>query len=224
MKHYYKYLWDLKEVTISKKTFERKTTKISMGNLFTHKSLKQISKLRVVEQNVSSVDNKMKALQLTDPISNSGSSECMDDSMSDRENLPFQIFCYKQFIKSRNKRPARLYESKLALTEGIIKNHNSEDSLMESDGIKNHSFEEISNSLTESNAVNEISRITGDLQRINGENKKLAEYRKKLIVHLREMEKAKRMKRKLTKLDKFKKTARSSVKIIVGKRKRFAKP
>lgn len=188
-----------------------------MGNLLTNKSQKQISKAQVIDQNVSSIDKKMKILQINDPVS---SSENMDNPKSDSENLPFQIFCYKQFIKSRNKRPSGLYQSKLALTEGIIKHHN-EHPLMESNESKNLSFKQISNLLTESDAVNEISRITGDLRSISGENKKLVAYRKKLILHLREMEKAKRMRRKFTKLDKFKKTARSSVKIIVGKRKRI---
>lgn len=166
-----------------------------MGNVFTHKSQKPSNKTSVTKPDVSlPVETRMKTLQL-------------NDSVAELENLPFQIFCYKQFIKSGNKHTAaRLYQSKLALTEGIIKTHNSVED-------PDDSFLDVELGKLE------VSRME------DHENEKLSEYRKKLIVSLREIEKSKRKKRKDAKrlMSKIGKTTRNSVKIIVGKRKDIKK-
>lgn len=168
-----------------------KSRDVNMGNVFIKNCQKPKRKSNVTEYYESnSADSKMKALQL-------------NDSVADRENLPFQIFCYKQFIKSGNNPTARLYQSKLALTEGIIKKYNNFD-------------EDFDDSLM---VVDDIIQIVDDEPQ--RENQMLSDYRKKLVAHLREMDRAKRKKKKDKKrlMNTIKKTARSSVKIIVGKRK-----
>lgn len=173
-----------------------------MGNMFTHKTEKQIRKKQSKQDISSSVTSSMKTFHISDSSSNQ-----LNDSVSDKENLPFQIFCYKQSIKNGDRKSARLYQSKLALTEGIIRTYNSFDldgSLMEID--------------------EQISANTLQVQATSEDNQKLSEYRKKLITRLKEFEKSKLRKKKDKKrlLEKFGKSARSSVKILVGKRKNIA--
>ncbi|KAL5281613.1 hypothetical protein ACFFRR_005141 [Megaselia abdita] len=166
-----------------------------MGNVFTQKSANQNVFTHISKKKERSCPSKSKTKR--------GDMQ-LNDSISDRDHLPFQIFCYQQYIKNGD-RTARLFQSKLALTEGIIKTHNS--------------FEDADDSL-----IDLDDHITKDLQSVQGENKKLNEYRKKLIVHLREIERSKRKKKKDGKklMNAIGKTARSSVKIIVGKRKHIA--
>lgn len=186
----------------------------NMGNVFTSKTQKHIVETHATKHQSSSPKNKsakklvskMRKLQL-------------DESMPDTENLPFQIFSYKQFIKKGNTNSASIYQSKLALTEGIIKTHNCFEelnmSIMPPDGIVDNP-ERVDEENNQS-----ITLVADDLQRVSGENQKLSEYRAKLILHLREIEKSKRKKKTNTKrlMNKFGKSARSSVKILVGKRK-----